>query len=114
MTGRVTPLKIAIVASGLSAREVADRMGRNEADISRWARGHRDPSLEVRLQFAEVLARPAAELFPSHASHGVEPAGSDVSDGRAGQELHHRGTGEPDEGSRPEARTVVSQTKEAA
>jgi len=64
---RVTPLKLAIVASGLRAYEVADRIGRSEPELSRWATGRRTPPEDVQRALADVLGQPAEALFPESA-----------------------------------------------
>jgi transcriptional regulator with XRE-family HTH domain len=61
---QVTPLKIAIVSSGLTNREIAARIGRSESDLSRWASGHRVPPLGVAQALSRELDKSIDELFP--------------------------------------------------
>jgi transcriptional regulator with XRE-family HTH domain len=64
MARPVTPLKIAIVSSGITIRELAARIGRHESDLSRWALGRRIPPLEVAQALARELGSTVDELFP--------------------------------------------------
>jgi transcriptional regulator with XRE-family HTH domain len=61
----VTPLKIAIVASGRTTRELAESIGRHETDLSRWANGRRTPSEDVKQLIADELGVPISDLFPA-------------------------------------------------
>jgi transcriptional regulator with XRE-family HTH domain len=60
----VTPLKIAIVTSGLTMREVAARIGCHHDEISHMANGRRRPKLDRALALARLLEMPVEELFP--------------------------------------------------
>lgn len=59
-----TRLKIAIVASGLTAREVAQRIGKDEATLSRWANDARPVPADVREQLARLLDTTVDDLWP--------------------------------------------------
>lgn len=61
---RVTPLKLAIVASGVPAREIAAQIGCSGSVLSKWARGHRVPSATAAVALAEALDTTVEDLFP--------------------------------------------------
>ena len=45
--------------------QLADRIGRKEIEISRFETGRARPDLEVKRRIADVLQKPAFELFES-------------------------------------------------
>lgn len=59
----VTPLKLAIVASGRSQRDVATAVGISEFKLSRIVNRHATPDEATRRALARELGRPAAALF---------------------------------------------------
>lgn len=59
-----TPLKIAIVSSGLTAREVARRVGKDEQTISRWSNDARPVPVTARIALATVLGTTVEALWP--------------------------------------------------
>lgn len=69
----VTALKVAIVAAGLTSREVAASVGLSETHFSRVVKGLHTPPYETRLKIAAAVGRHPDELFPSQ-SH---PFGSE-------------------------------------
>lgn len=60
---QITPLKLAIVASGRHQKDIAAELGVLESTLSRWANGLHVPD-ERRQLIADVLGRDVAELFP--------------------------------------------------
>lgn len=64
----VTPLKMAIVASGMRAYQVADEIGRSEPEMSRWASGRRIPPPEIQVALSKVLGETVEHLFPGQAA----------------------------------------------
>lgn len=67
MARSVTPLKLAIVASGQTQREVATAAGLTEARLSLIVNGHHCDH-DTRSALADVLGQPAADLFPGQAA----------------------------------------------
>lgn len=61
---KVTPLKIAIVSSGLTMREIAQRIGRHEAEVSKWANDARPATRSTKIALAGALNTTVAELWP--------------------------------------------------
>jgi hypothetical protein len=61
---KVTPLKIAIVASGMSGVEVATRIGRHETEVYRWSNDARPCPMHVRVALAGVLETTVEALWP--------------------------------------------------
>lgn len=63
----VTPLKIAIVTSGMTVAEVAERSGVSHRTITRLARAGENPTSPsplTRRALADALGKPAEELWP--------------------------------------------------
>lgn len=59
-----TPLRLAVVQSGLSQREIAEQVGLNETRFSRIVNGlHCDHSTRQRIALA--LGRNVCELWPN-------------------------------------------------
>ncbi len=56
-------LAAARVLVGLTQRQLADRVGSKEIEISRIETGRVQPALEVKRRIAEALGKPAFELF---------------------------------------------------
>ena len=56
-------LKAARVLAGLTQLQLADRIGKKEIEVSRFETGRAQPDAEVKRRIAEVLRRPAFELF---------------------------------------------------
>lgn len=66
-----TPLKLAIVTAGLTQREVATRVGCDDAQLSRWANGLHCQDPAMRAAIAEVVGRGVDELWPE--LHDAQP-----------------------------------------
>jgi transcriptional regulator with XRE-family HTH domain len=64
MARSVTPLKLAIVASGQTQREVATAAELTEARLSLIVNGHHCDS-QTRKRLADVLGKAVDDLFPS-------------------------------------------------
>jgi transcriptional regulator with XRE-family HTH domain len=60
----VTPLKIAIVASGFTTKEVAERIHRHPDEVGRYANGRRVPTWQTKQLLAWALDMPVEQLFP--------------------------------------------------
>lgn len=71
---KVTPLKIAIVSSGLTMREIAQRIGRNENEVSKWANDARPATRSTKIALAGVLEKSVAELWPEDDSDDAQVA----------------------------------------
>lgn len=56
-------MKAARVGMGLTQLQLATRVGTKEIDISRCETGRARPAPEMRRRIAEVLQRPAYEIF---------------------------------------------------
>mgnify|MGYP007071568744 CR=1 FL=1 len=59
----VTPLKLAIVESGIPQKDIAGRVGLDPAQLSRIVNGLHAPQA-TRQAIADVLDREIGELFP--------------------------------------------------
>lgn len=74
-----TPLKLAIVQSGIRQNELAGEIGVDEAQLSRWANGLHCRDEAIRNRIADVLGVTVEVLWPD--LHGAQPdadaAGSD-------------------------------------
>jgi transcriptional regulator with XRE-family HTH domain len=64
---RVTPLKIALVTSGMTVRQLADRIHRSEDSLSRWVNGRRTPDMLVKGAIARELDTTVDALWPEEA-----------------------------------------------
>lgn len=60
---RVTKLKLAIVSSGYTLKEIAGQADVRENDLSRYARGVVMPRIEVAARIAGVLDTTVEDLF---------------------------------------------------
>ena len=60
----VTPLKVAIVAAGLTNQEVADLIGRHSDEVSKWANDKRPVTRSTKIALANALNTTVEELFP--------------------------------------------------
>lgn len=58
-------LRTARVLKGLTQLQLAERVGTKEIEISRIETGRAQPSEEIKRRIADVLQRPAIELFDS-------------------------------------------------
>jgi transcriptional regulator with XRE-family HTH domain len=61
---RVTPLKIAIVSSGMTIRELSEASGVSDTQISRLSGGHNKPNLLTQRALAEALNTTVDALWP--------------------------------------------------
>lgn len=61
---KATPLKIAIVSSGKTIREVAGLIDRHETEVSRWANDVRPCPPAVQKALARVLGTTVPALWP--------------------------------------------------
>jgi transcriptional regulator with XRE-family HTH domain len=61
-----TPLKLAIVASGETQREIARRVGIDEPQFNKIVAGSRTPNLLRALTIADAVHADVVELFPVH------------------------------------------------
>jgi transcriptional regulator with XRE-family HTH domain len=56
-------LRAARVLQGLTQLQLAEKIGRKEIEISRFETGRARPDSEVKCLIADVLQKPAIELF---------------------------------------------------
>lgn len=68
---KVTPLKIAIVTSGLTMKQLAERIGRHEDEVSKWANDARPTTRSTRIALARELNTTVAALWPDEAERGL-------------------------------------------
>lgn len=61
----VTPLRLAIVASGRTQREVAETAHLGESRLSLIVNGHWNPDEATRQAIADALHRSVDELWPA-------------------------------------------------
>lgn len=67
MARTVTPLKLAVVASGRFQRDIAAEIGVDQHQFSRWVNGLHCPEPSTRQAIADVLGRQVTELWPQEA-----------------------------------------------
>lgn len=72
MARPATPLKLAIVASGRTQREIALEVGVDEPLMSRIAGGLLCDE-QTQAAIAKAIGRTVAELFPEHAAQHAGP-----------------------------------------
>jgi len=58
-------IKVVLVEKGLSNNELAEKLGKSKATISRWCTNDMQPSLETLFEIAEVLDVDVRELLIS-------------------------------------------------
>ena len=56
-------LRAARVVLGLPQLQLAEKIGTKEIEVSRFETGRAEPDAEVKRRIAEVLQKPAFELF---------------------------------------------------
>jgi len=56
-------LRAARAFQGLTQLQLADKIGRKEIEVSRFETGRAQPDAEAKRRIAEVLEKPAFELF---------------------------------------------------
>jgi transcriptional regulator with XRE-family HTH domain len=56
-------LKAARVLAGMTQLQLAGRIGKKEIEVSRFETGRAEADAEVKRRIAEVLGKPAFELF---------------------------------------------------
>ena len=56
-------LKAARVLRGMTQMQLADKIGKKEIEVSRFETGRAEPDAEAKRRIAEVLQKPAFELF---------------------------------------------------
>ena len=56
-------LRAARVLLGLTQLQLAEKIGKKEIEVSRFETGRAEPDAEVKRRIAEVLQKPAFELF---------------------------------------------------
>ena len=73
-----TPLKLAVVASGIAQKDIAAAVGVHEVTFSRYVTGgYCDDA--TRQKIAKVLGRVPSDLWPGHdgaSNHTPEPSGT--------------------------------------
>ncbi len=63
-----TPLKVAIVMTGRTQRDVAAAVGMDEIQFSNVVLGKRTPRVDVAVRIAEEVGRDVSELWPVQGS----------------------------------------------
>ena len=58
-------MKAARVLRGLTQRQLGEKVGLKEIDVSRVETGRLEPEPRLRQKIAETLGKPAFELFPA-------------------------------------------------
>lgn len=66
---KVTPLKIAIVSSGQTMKQIAQRIGRHEDEVSKWANDARPVTRSTKIALAGALDTTVDALWPDDAEH---------------------------------------------
>jgi transcriptional regulator with XRE-family HTH domain len=56
-------LRAARVLLGMTQLQLAEKIGRKEIEVSRFETGRAEPDAEAKRRIAEVLQKPAFELF---------------------------------------------------
>lgn len=59
---KASPLACARLASGLTQKQLADLVGCNQKDISRWETGDRKPTIESLLKLSKALNQPLEKI----------------------------------------------------
>lgn len=54
-TEKINRIKVVLVEQGKTGKWLAEKLGRNEATVSRWCSNTSQPSLEMLVQIAQVL-----------------------------------------------------------
>lgn len=80
MARTVTPLKLAIVATGRTQRDIASAVGLDEVQFSRVVNGHRTPSVVLAVLIAAAVSCSVEQLWPN------QEVASDRSDSDLNQE----------------------------
>lgn len=62
-----TPLKVAILASGLPGRVIAEKIGKDESSVYRWTNDRRPVPPDVKDAFSRVLTE-----SPAATQHGLD------------------------------------------
>lgn len=64
------PLRIKMYEKGLSELELARKVGVSDSGFSRIIRGWKEPSMEIKTKFAEILGCKVSEIFPVPETQG--------------------------------------------
>lgn len=62
-TDKINRIKIVLVEQGKTGKWLAEKLGRNEATISRWCSNTSQPSLEILMKIAAILGVSAKDLI---------------------------------------------------
>ncbi len=54
-TEKINRIKVVLVEQGKTGKWLAEKLGKNEATVSRWCSNTSQPSLEMLVQIAQVL-----------------------------------------------------------
>lgn len=60
---KINRIKIVLVEQGKTGKWLAEKLGRNEATISRWCSNTSQPSLEILMKIAAILGVSAKDLI---------------------------------------------------
>jgi transcriptional regulator with XRE-family HTH domain len=60
-------------SAGLTQRELAERLGVDQAVIARWETGVREPRVRAAVRLSEVLGTTANALWPPDHESGAAP-----------------------------------------
>ena len=62
---RINRLKVVLVAQNRTGKWLAEKLGKNEATVSRWCSNSSQPSLEMLVKIASILNVDPRELITS-------------------------------------------------
>ncbi len=62
-TDKINRIKIVLVEQGKTGKWLAEKLGRNEATVSRWCSNTSQPSLEILMKIAAILGVSAKDLI---------------------------------------------------
>ena len=64
-TDRINRLKVVLVEQNRTGKWLAEKLGKNEATVSRWCSNSSQPSLEMLVKIASILNVDPRELITS-------------------------------------------------
>ena len=71
-TDKINRIKIVLVEQGKTGKWLAEKLGRNEATVSRWCSNTSQPSLEIPMKIAAILGVSAKDLINNGISKEVK------------------------------------------
>ena len=58
---------------GLKQKDLAQRLGKSEAEISKWMRGTHNFTIDTLVSIEDALSAPIIQVFRSYPVHDFEP-----------------------------------------